>query len=119
MARNDSKVVRRGVYLYIDDQEITNDIKTIQREMNTLVSAQRRMTVGSEEYVKAGRKIRTLRGIITEHNAQLRDTGTQLDRNSLKSKNFAEIVSKNYGKVIGIIGTLTGSYLIMQRATED
>lgn len=68
MAKSDDKVVRRGVYLYIDGKEINYDINSIQAEIKKLQKDIKGMTVGSEEYQHSMRKIHSLKSIIAEHN---------------------------------------------------
>ncbi|MFZ4400915.1 MAG: phage tail tape measure protein [Bacteroidales bacterium] len=70
----------RRINLYINGQEVKNDIASIKSEMNKLTAQQARMTRGSEEYVQAGNKIRLLRGIIQEHNDSLRTTSNLWDK---------------------------------------
>ncbi|KAA6325625.1 hypothetical protein EZS27_025183, partial [termite gut metagenome] len=111
MAKSD-KVVKRGIYLYIDSQEIKNDIKSIETEMRTLISAQKRMTIGSEEYQRAAQKIRTLRGIVREHNDSLRQTREQLDENT-------NSFSKYRGKLLGFVAGLTGAFAGMKKAVDE
>lgn len=64
----------RRISLYINGKEVKNEIASIKAEMNKLVSQQARMTIGSKEYVAAGKQIKQLKGIIAEHNEQLRVT---------------------------------------------
>jgi len=62
----------RRINLYINGKEVKNDIASIKAEMSKLTNEQARMTRGSREYVETGKKIRALKGIIQEHNDQLR-----------------------------------------------
>ncbi|KAF5060796.1 Phage-related minor tail protein [anaerobic digester metagenome] len=62
----------RRINLYINGKEVKNDIASIKAEMSKLTNEQARMTRGSREYVEAGKKIRALKGIIQEHNDQLK-----------------------------------------------
>jgi len=66
----------REIYLYINGKEISNDIKSIRKEMTELINKQARMTIGSQEYVEAGKKIKLLKGILDQHTQSLR----QVDR---------------------------------------
>ena len=71
---NDKLVSRRGIYLYINGQEINNDIKSIRNEMNKLVNQQSLMTLGSEEYTRTGRKIQAMNSILAEHRSKWKAT---------------------------------------------
>lgn len=123
---SNDKVVRRGVYLYIDGNEIKNDIKSIQGECKKLESAVKRMTVGSEEYVQTTRKIQVLKGIIAEHNQTLRQTENQLKANAREAKNNDGMFRKmadgfnNYmGMITAFIAGITGVMLTMRKAVND
>ena len=49
----------RRINLYINGQQVTNDIASIRAEMNRLVNAQSRMEIGSREYVAQMQKPKT------------------------------------------------------------
>ena len=123
---SNDKVVRRGVYLYIDGNEIKNDIKSIQGECKKLESAVKRMTVGSEEYVQTTRKIQVLKGIIAEHNQTLRQTENQLKANAREAKNNDGMFRKmadgfnNYmGMITAFVASITGVMLTMRKTVND
>lgn len=115
-----------SAYLYIDGNEIKNDIKSIQGECKKLESAVKRMTVGSEEYVQTTRKIQVLKGIIAEHNQTLRQTENQLKANAREAKNNDGMFRKmadgfnNYmGMITAFIAGITGVMLTMRKAVND
>jgi len=78
----------RRISLYINGQEVKNDIASIKSEMNKLTAQQARMTRGSEEYVQAGAKIKLMRGIIQEHNNDLKGTTSLWDKLGKAGDNF-------------------------------
>lgn len=86
----------RRINLYINGKEVKNDIASIKAEMSKLVNEQARMTRGSREYVEAGKRIRVLKGIIQEHNDQLRTVS--------KSWNF-ENISNSINKYFLAVST--------------
>jgi ribosomal protein L18 len=57
----------RRINLYINGEEVKNNIFSIRKEMSKLIGQQNHMTIGSEEYVKASGKIKQLKGIIDQH----------------------------------------------------
>ena len=61
----------RRINLYINGQEVANNIKSIRGEMVKLINEQARMTIGSQEYIAHASKIRQLKAIMTEHNEQI------------------------------------------------
>ena len=126
MAKSDDKVVRRGVYLYIDGKEINYDINSIQAEIKKLQKDIKGMTVGSEEYQHSMRKIHSLKSIIAEHNRNLKQTGDQLKKNNTEAKKGGSIFQKmadgfnNYmGMVTAFVASITGVMLTMRKAVND
>ena len=57
----------RRINLYINGQQVTNDIASIRSEMNKTINAQARMTIGSKEYIAETSKIKQLKTIIDQH----------------------------------------------------
>lgn len=57
----------RRINLYINGQQVTNDIASIRAEMNKTINAQARMTIGSKEYYAEASKIKYLKGILEQH----------------------------------------------------
>lgn len=69
-----AKTYSRRINLYINGKEVRNDVASISGEMKKLQNQQRRMNIDSKEYTETGKKIRTLKGVLQQHNAQLRTT---------------------------------------------
>jgi TP901 family phage tail tape measure protein len=61
----------RRINLYINGQQVTNDIASIRAEMNKTINTQARMTLGSKEYLAETSKIRQLKTIIDQHRADI------------------------------------------------
>ena len=61
----------RRINLYINGTQVKNDISSIRKEMYKLTNEQARMTIGSDEYRAHAAKIKTLKGIMQQHNADL------------------------------------------------
>ncbi len=61
----------RRINLYINGQQVTNDIASIRAEMNKTINAQSRMTLGSKEYYVEAAKIKHLKGILDQHRADI------------------------------------------------
>lgn len=118
MAKSD-KVVKRGVYLYLDGSEIKNDIKSVEAEMKGLISAQKKMTIGSEEYVRTAQKIRSLKGIISEHNAQLREVDTNVKKNTLSIGKLADGFNRFFGMIGAGVAALTGFTLAIRSLRDE
>ncbi|MFZ4545876.1 MAG: phage tail tape measure protein [Bacteroidales bacterium] len=94
----------RRLTIWINGKEVENNIKSIKGEMNKLVNEQKRMTVGSKEYVAAAKEIKNLNGIIAKHNAELRSS-----ESSWKSlKGAADGFNRYFAMVTAGIATVTG-----------
>jgi TP901 family phage tail tape measure protein len=61
----------RRINLYINGQQVTNDIASIRAEMNKTINTQARMTIGSKEYIAETTKIKQLKTIIDQHRADI------------------------------------------------
>ncbi len=61
----------RRINLYINGQQVSNDVKSIRAEMTKLINEQARMTIGSKKYVAHSSKIRNLNGILAQHRQEL------------------------------------------------
>lgn len=64
----------RRITLYINGQQVQNDVRSIRAEMTRLINEQSRMTIGSDEYVRHASSIRNLRGIMAQHQQQIAAT---------------------------------------------
>lgn len=119
----DNKIVtKRGIYLYIDGKEINNDLRSIQAEFRRLQNEQARMTVGSERYVQAGRKIRALDAIIQEHRRQWRSTGEEIGRTRsglLSIGKLTDSFNRYFGVITSFIAGLTGMTFAMRKCVDD
>lgn len=56
-----SKVLSRKVTIYVNGKEVESTISSLQSAMTKLQHEQKRMTIGSEEYVKAPLKIKKIK----------------------------------------------------------
>jgi len=83
--------------------------------MQKLVNQQARMTIGSKEYQAHAAKIRQLRGIIQQHNADLHQTS-----NSWFSLNkAANSFNKYFGIVTAALASFTGVALTVKKTISD
>lgn len=61
------KVAKRGVSIFIDGKEVKNSVAGITNEMRKLQGEQKKMTIGSDDYIAHAKKIEYLRSIHAEH----------------------------------------------------
>lgn len=117
MAKND-KTVKRGVYLYIDDKEIKNDINSIDLEMKRLQRDIKEMTRGSEEYNRTMAKIQHLQGILKQHRQEIKGITTETKKATVSIGSMVDWFNRFGGVILSVIGFLTGFTLAL-RAIRD
>jgi len=93
----------RRINLYINGKEVTNDVASIRAEMNKLINAQARMTIGSKEYLAQTAKIRSLKAILDQHRADL--AGVE---RGWSMKKIGDVFNRYQALAMGVIATLTG-----------
>lgn len=112
MAKTNKKDVHRGVVLYLDGKEVANNAKAIRAEMKKVREQIDKMTVGSEEYVRATRKYRELDKILQQHKAQLKAVEAQ--QQSMLSKGVKWF--KDYSlQIAGAVTAITGVAMQINR----
>lgn len=119
---DDKIVTRRGIYLYINGQEINNDIKSVSAEFKRLQNEQAKMTVGSEKYIQTGKKIQALDGIIQEHRRQWRSTSTEIEKTKtsiLSLGKLTDTFNKYFGVITAFIASFTGLTFAMRKCVDD
>lgn len=89
------KIAKRGISLYIDGNKVLNSVKGIKDEMTKLTNEQKKMALGSDEYVRHGMKIGRLDAILQDHkkyqaqiSKEYQTMGTEADKYD-KKKNSA------------------------------
>ncbi len=112
------KIINRGIYLYIDGKEVKNDINSIRKEMRALEREQNKLTIGSEEYNRAGRRIRELNGILGEHRAQLRDAATAAANHRKGLGRIADGFNRYIGLATSAVATITGLSFTVRKAVD-
>jgi TP901 family phage tail tape measure protein len=118
----DTAVTKRGIYLYINGQEVKADIKSVRAEMSKLVNAQAKMILGSEEYIRTGKKIKALDAVIKEHNRQWRNGRQEVDgmRNSLLSlSKLTDVFNKYFGMLTAFIASITGLTFAVRKCVDQ
>jgi TP901 family phage tail tape measure protein len=97
----------REIYLYINDKEVNNNIKSIRKEMNELVNKQAQMIIGSAEYVESAKKIKMLKAVLSEHNNSLREVdnswGAAMNRIGDQFNRFQTLGMAVIGAAVGVV----------------
>ncbi len=107
------KIEKRGIYLYINDKEVENNIKSIKSEMSKMINEQNRMTIGSKEYIAQGKKIKELDGILRQHRESIRDTAS-----SWSIRGLADGVNRYFALVTAAIASITGMMIGFKKAID-
>lgn len=97
------KIVKRGIYLFIDDKQVVNNVNNIEKEIRLLTKEQKKMVLGSQAYVQSTEKIKALKGMLQEHKNQFKDIGKEIDGSTGKMKiagNEAASAGKKFGKLV-------------------
>lgn len=101
----------RRINLYINGKEVRNDIVSIRKEYYKSMNTLNRMKIGTKEYQQQLRKVRQLKGIMQQHNAQLRNT-----KNSwLSLRGAADKFNRYFALVGSAIAGLTGTVLGLKK----
>ena len=86
------KTLSRKVSIYINGKEIESTLSSLQDNMRKLQAQQRKMTIGSEEYIETSMKIREIDGVIREQQRAVKDLGNSWDKTSITIANVAHAV---------------------------
>lgn len=105
---SNNKDVKRGIVLYIDGKEVTNNVTSIKAEIKKMTKELDGMVIGSKEYVEQTKKIRALKGILAEHNRQLKAI-EQTQTFSLSKG--VDWFNKYAASIMAVVGALTGVVL--------
>lgn len=119
---DDKIVTKRGIYLYINGQQINNDIKSVQGEFKKLQNEQAKMTIGSEKYIQTGKKIQALDSIMQEHRRQWRNTNTEIEKTKtsiLSLGKLTDAFNKYFGVITAFIASFTGLTFAMRKCVDD
>lgn len=87
-----AKTLSRTVSIYVDGKQVESSLSSLQKEMIRLVNLQRKMTIGSDEYIQTSEKIREINNVLREHRRELQNTATTWENTLEKFSNIADIV---------------------------
>lgn len=108
-----NKTVNRTVRMYIDGKEVDNSLNAIYKELREQKKAWKEAEVGSEDYQKAVRNIKTLNGAIEEHKQEIRSVGTE--HTGIMGK-FTGMVNGMKGGWMSLTGSITTALVAVQGA---
>jgi len=93
----------RRINLFINGQQVSNDVRSIRAKMTKLVNEQARMTLGSQEYIAHARQIRDLRTILAEHNQQI----AAVSRSWSLGK-MGDAFNRYFAMITAVVASVTG-----------
>ena len=96
----------RRINLFINGQQVSNDVRSIRAEMQKLVNEQARMTLGSQEYIAHARRIRDLRTILAEHNQQIAAVSR-----SWSMASIGDAFNRYFSLITAVVASVTGLVL--------
>lgn len=114
-----SKSEKRGVYLYIDGQEIINNVNHIEKECRQLTQQLNSMTIGSEEYNRTMQKIQHLKGILREHRNEIRGVTEDTKKSTISVGKLVDGFNRFGGIIVTVIGFLTGVTLALRSFRDE
>lgn len=124
------KTARRGVSIFIDGKEVKNSVSGINAELRKLQGEQKKMTLGSDEYIAHTKKIAYLKSIMTEHQLEQRKVTDQYLEMSGAAKRYgtdgesvfgrlANGFNKYFAMTTAFLASITGISLAFRKLAED
>lgn len=100
-----AKALSRKVTIYINGKEIENTLSSLKGEMVKLQNQQKKMVIGSEEYIQTSLKIKEIKSVLTEQEKAVRDLGTDWEKTreaAAQYGNILEGLKTATGKIAGV-----------------
>lgn len=124
------KIAKRGVSIFIDGKEVKNSVAGISSELRKLQAEQKKMTIGSDEYVAHAKKIEYLKSLNREHINNQKEIAKQYDnmsdaadKSSKKTEGGFSRMANGFNKYFALITTfiagITGASLAFRKLAED
>jgi len=107
----------RRINLYINGREVRNNIKSIGAEYKRAKNELAKMTRGTEEYHKKAAQVKKLRGMLDQHNQQIRQTETRWQKTINTAKNLLPAFS--FAAILGGVARLTQKWIRWKEQLEE
>jgi len=88
-----AKALSRKVTIYINGREVQSTLQSLEGEMRKLQAEQKKMTIGSEEYIKTSMKIREINAVISEQKNAVKGMGNEWKSTTQRVAEFANVVT--------------------------
>lgn len=87
-----AKTLSRTVSIYVDGKQVESTLASLRSQVQHLTNLQKKMTLGSEEYIQTSEKIREINGVLREHRKALEGVETTWDAALEKFSNISDII---------------------------
>lgn len=87
-----AKNLNRKVTIYINGREVENTLQSIRNEVVKLEREQRKLPIGSEEYLKKGKEIAELKTILRQQKVNVEDLGSAWKDATFKMAEYSNIL---------------------------
>jgi hypothetical protein len=98
----------RRVNIYINGVEVENTIKSIKSEMSKANNELAKMTIGSQEYVDKASEIRLLKGVLKEHQEDLKATETGWAKIKSVADSGMGLITAGIAGIVGAYNAVKG-----------
>jgi len=93
------KIAKRGVSIFIDGKEVKNSVAGISAEMRKLQAEQKKMTIGSDEYMTHAKKIAYLDSVFQEHKANQKAVAQEYKKMGVEADSYAKKAESSISKM--------------------
>lgn len=106
-----ANTLSRKVTIYINGKEVESTLSSLKSAMTKLQNEQKHMTIGSEEYVKAGMKIKEIKYILEEQEMAMKKVKGEWEQLRSKAADYSTVIvgaKTLWGKGQDIIQWMSG-----------
>lgn len=106
-----AKTLSRIVTIYVNGQEVKSTLADLTKEMMKLQAEQKKMIIGSEEYVKTGLKIKEIKDVLDAQKMAMKEVEGEWDRARKKASEYGNILmglKTMWQKISDVIGWAKG-----------
>jgi TP901 family phage tail tape measure protein len=106
-----AKALNRKVTIYIDGREVKSTISSLEAEMKKLQAQQKKMVIGSEEYIRTSMKIKEINAVLNEQKNAVKGLGNEWNK--------ATDSVENFGKALAGIALAKKTYQVAKQLSDE
>lgn len=106
-----AKALNRKVTIYIDGREVKSTISSLEGEMRKLQAEQKKMVIGSEEYIRTSMKIKEINAVLAEQKNAVKGLGNEWNK--------ATDSVENFGKALAGIALAKKTYQVAKQLSDE